>query len=115
LPTRIVVKDRYVELGEVFRVGDKLDSDDVPIGHGERECPSCLSAGSPDGPCGSIDQCQACAAGPSGELRRDRTGAVEVAGSTGLPGRLVGAEYDIGVQQRQQRGEVAVAADGRSW
>jgi hypothetical protein len=101
-----------VELAHAFGVGDEVDRDDPPIADRAAGHPAGPPTRRPDRAGRAVHQRRMRCSGASRRPGRHPRGP------TGLPGRpyahggVVGPHYDVRVEQRQQRVEVAAAGRG---
>jgi hypothetical protein len=105
--------DDEIELAQSQRVEDHVDLNDLLAPGREAECGAwCSASDGPDSTGRFDNEGGQRGYGAFGELLRNGRRAANLCQGTDLDGGGVGAEYDAGVEYREQRGEVTVAGGG---
>lgn len=104
-----VAADQQVELAQARGVGEDVDRDDLLSRDREGEDNTWPSAGSPYGSSGSVDERRLCCLSTPREGGGHGRRAADLFRCAHLHGRGIGPEHGIGIEQREQRAEVAIA------
>jgi PhnB protein len=106
------LQERDVELAKTRGVGEHIDGHNLPAHDREPEHDARPSTGSPHQRRSPIDERPLCGAGTARQRGGHRCGTPDVPGSALSDRCAVGLEYDLGVEQCQERVEVTTARGG---
>src|SRR5262245_49934852 len=109
LTTFSALQNLPVEPSKPFRIGGKVNRDDLSVRDRKTECYTRLSALSPNKSRDAFDQSHLCGAGTSRQDLRHFRGAADFCRCAHLHCCAIGSEDDVRVEQREQRGEVTAA------
>lgn len=104
-----VGEDLHIELGNVLRVGDRVDCRDFAIGDGEPQQDTQAALEHDRQSHGAVDKGKLRRPSPALESLSHGRPASDFCRPTHLHGRRISPEDDVGIKNRQQPVEVAVA------